>query len=107
MAATTNEREREAARTAEPLSPAAYHAAEGFAEAQQSPERRKVWREWMMVGLGLTALLAVLGTVVAVAALVIRDDGGGTQTVTVKAPAAAAPAADKRAPTLADAKGIR
>ena len=59
----------------------------------------------MMVGLALTALVAVLGTVVAVAALIVRDDraAGAPATKVV----AKAPAADQPAPTLADAKGIR
>src|SRR4051794_9451074 len=89
------------------LSPADYHAAEGFTPPPPEPprDRARVWREWMMVGLGLTALVAVLGTVVAVAALIVRDNR------TAAAPAtkvvAKAPAADTPAPTLADAKGIK
>src|SRR3954452_6543036 len=88
------------------LPPADYHAAEGFTPPPEpSRDRTRVWREWMMVGLALTALVAVLGTVVAVAALIVRDDraAGAPATKVV----AKAPAADKPAPTLADAKGMK
>src|SRR3954453_2859919 len=88
------------------LSPADYHAAEGFTPPPEPPrDRKRVWREWMMVGLARTGLVPVLGTVVAVAALIVRDDraAGAPATKVV----AKAPAADQPAPTLADAKGIR
>ena len=97
-----------------PSSTLDYQAAEGLTEAppapialEESPDRR--WREWMLVGLGLTALVAILSVVTAVFALA---GGGGTGRGTRQAAAAAtvkpAPAAtaDKPAPTLADAKGI-
>src|SRR5213592_367017 len=106
MSTTITEQERPAAGAVDaPLLPAEYHAAEGFSEPPRPDDRARVWREWMMVGLGLTALVAVLGTVVAVAALIVRDNR------TAAAPAtkvvAKAPAADTPAPTLADAKGIK
>jgi FtsP/CotA-like multicopper oxidase with cupredoxin domain len=64
----------------------------------------RAWREWLAVGVGLTALLAVLAFVVGVVALVTRGDGEATTVVRQAAPAAAA--ADASAPTLADAKGV-
>lgn len=92
--------------------PLDYHAAEGLDEGPpahlelgESPE--KTWREWVLVGLGLTALLAILS--VLMAAYAMLDGGDANRTVrTVAKPAAAAPAAAKaaKAPTLADAKGI-
>jgi uncharacterized cupredoxin-like copper-binding protein len=106
---TTEEHDQQPTRLGQPLTPAAYHAAEGFAaQAHHEPnDPARARREWGLVAIGLTAVVAVLGMVVAFAALMTRNDVGGTQTVTVRAPAAAAPAADKPAPTLADAKGIR
>src|SRR5438093_3607626 len=110
MSTTITEQERPAAGAVDaPLLPAEYHAAEGFSEPPRPDDRAKVWREWMMVGLGLTALVAVLGTVVAFAALLIRNDGSSSAAAPARAaaPAVAFPAADKPAPTLADAKGIK
>src|SRR5437763_5590832 len=99
MPATIHEQQREAGNAA-PLAPVDYHAAEGFVP---QPDRTKIWREWMMVGLGLAALVAVLGMIVAVAALVIRDDNSGAAPAATPAPstAAAVPAADRPAPPLA------
>jgi hypothetical protein len=53
MPATINEHERETP-PVEPLSPAAYHAAEGFAHLHPTTpeERARAWRDWMMIGLG-------------------------------------------------------
>jgi nitrite reductase (NO-forming) len=96
-----------------------YRAAEGFVDAEpatdevllQSPfgaSPDKPWREWMMVGLGLCALIAVLAIVVAAFALAGRGPSEDTHAHTA-APAAPAPAAqpaDTKAPTLADAKGV-
>src|SRR3954447_7781292 len=74
------------------------------AAAPESDERR----EWLMVGVGLCGLVALMAIVIAVFA--IADGGGaaGRTTVTkmVHATAAAAPAADAAAPTLAQSKGV-
>jgi uncharacterized cupredoxin-like copper-binding protein len=95
---------KEQERTSAPLSPSDYHVAEGFTKP---PQRERIWREWMMVAVGLTALVAFLGGGLATLALFTGNDGGSAPAVTVKAPAAAAPAAaDKPAPTLAAAKGM-
>ena len=84
-----------------------YALAEGLADSRDPDEGDRGWRERMMLLLGLTTLLAVLASIVALFAL--SDDGSGSRAaVTRPAPAKAgpAPAADTPAPTLADAKGI-
>ena len=90
------------------------HPAEHFdyALAEGLAERERDWRAWMMVGIGLTALLAILAIVVAIAKLAGGTGNEGSSHMSA-APAAAthsmaaAPsAADKPAPTLADAKGM-
>ena len=77
--------------------------------ADGPPDRtqEKVWREWMMVATGLTALVAVIAAAVA---LVAFATNGKTTTVVHRASAAktVAPAtAIAAAPKLADAKGIK
>ena len=73
------------------------------------PSDGKRWREWMMVGVGLTALVAILAIMVSAFALATGDDSAGT----TRAPAPTAQPADEpaaagetAAPTLADAKGV-
>jgi nitrite reductase (NO-forming) len=67
-------------------------------------ERERSVREWMLVGIGLTALLAVLAAITAVVALAT---GGGAHATVVKQAGGKAPAAaPAAAPTLADAKGV-
>jgi FtsP/CotA-like multicopper oxidase with cupredoxin domain len=65
-------------------------------------------REWILIGLGLTTLVAILTAVVTVVMLVAGNDKGATTIVREQAaaqpPAAAAAAA--AAPTLADAEGV-
>jgi plastocyanin len=39
----------------------------------ETSEEERVWRDWMMVGLGLTALLSILATIVAVVALASKS----------------------------------
>jgi uncharacterized cupredoxin-like copper-binding protein len=79
-----------------------YHAAEGFADAP--PPDSGARREWLLVGLGLTALVAVIASALALVGLAKGD--GDTTTVVKPQAAATAAAADAAAPTLADAKGV-
>src|SRR5689334_7903346 len=81
-----------------------YHAAEGLSGLGTEGKARQ---EWMMVGIGLTALAAILAIVVSVVAFASSGGSGATTTV-VKRTAAATPAAaaPAKAPTLADAKGV-
>jgi nitrite reductase (NO-forming) len=70
--------------------------------------QEKVWREWMMVATGLTALVAVIAAAVS---LVAFATGGDTTTKVVTgtqaAKAAAPTTAIAAAPKLEDAKGIK
>jgi nitrite reductase (NO-forming) len=100
----------------EPNSTFDYHAAEGLTDAApvENPvtathvDDGRRWREWMMVGVGLTGLIAILAIMVSAFALATGDESSGT----TRAPAATAQPADDAAaseaaaPTLADAKGI-
>jgi hypothetical protein len=61
----------------------------------------RVWRDWIMVAIGLVALVGVLATIVSAFALA---RSGGERAVRVAA--APAPAAEKAAPTPADAKAV-
>src|SRR4051794_40585298 len=65
------------------LSPTDYRRAEGLPAAPDE----KVWREWMMVGIGLTALVAVLAGTLAIVA--IATSGGTTEPTTIVKKAAA------------------
>jgi FtsP/CotA-like multicopper oxidase with cupredoxin domain len=99
-----------------PTSEIDYHAAEGLNDAApvENPVRAtavddgKRWREWIMVAVGLTALVSILAIMVAAFALATGDDPAGP----TRAPAPAAEpadepaAAEESAPTLADAKGV-
>ena len=71
-------------------------------------QQDKARREWMMVGLGLTLLVAILATIVSAFALTNDTSVKATAAApaATAAPAAAAAPADAPAPTLADAKGI-
>src|SRR4051794_13127987 len=69
-----------------------YHEAEGLHEADAHhlpdptafpPVRERAFREWTMVGIGLTALLALLALVVGAFALI--DNGGGAATAAAPA----------------------
>ena len=75
--------------------------------ANHSAEKERSFREWVLLGVGLTALVAVLAAVTAVVALATGASGKTTVVgqAAGKAPAAA-PAAAVAAPTLADAKGV-
>jgi hypothetical protein len=85
-----------------PLSPGDYRQAEGLPPAGDI----KDWREWMMVGLGLTALVAVLASTLAIVAVATSGGSGETTTVVKHAAAPASPATPKAAPTLAESKGV-
>jgi hypothetical protein len=88
-----------------------YDDAEGFTEAalaaDQAAEGERAWKDWMLVGIGLTALVAILAVVMAVVGIAQSSQ---TQTVTAAAPAAASaklPAGPAPAPTLAQAAGVK
>ena len=85
-----------------------YQAAEGLASPTTAPSsdgRRR--QEWMMVGIGLAALVAILAIVVSIFAFASSGGSGATTTVVTHGPAATpAAAAPAKAPTLADAKGV-
>ena len=55
---------------------------------QKGTSGDRVWREWMMIGLGLTGLLSIMSTIVAVVALA----NPGTQTAPAAMMSSAAPA---------------
>jgi nitrite reductase (NO-forming) len=83
-----------------------------YAAAEGLVERDRDWRAWMMVGVGLTALLAILAIILSIAKLGGSGDDGNAAMATAAVPAAthsvaAVSAQDKPAPTLADAKGIK
>jgi nitrite reductase (NO-forming) len=95
--------------------PVDYAKAEGLDVAPATtmpglePEREK--REWTLVAVGLTALVAVLAMVIGVFSFASGGDAGhDDHATTVAAPAAAAPVAaaagTTEAPTLKDAKGV-
>jgi len=93
--------------------PLDYEAAEGLDEAAaihlvitaEDVRRDRARREWMMIGLGLAALVALMATILAVFALT-DDAPAPTRPAAAPAKAAAAPAAEAAAPALAKAKGV-
>jgi uncharacterized cupredoxin-like copper-binding protein len=68
--------------------------------------RDRARREWMLLALVLTGLVALLAIVVAVFAFATAGDSTPARPAVAPAKAPAAPAAVAAAPTLADAKGI-
>jgi nitrite reductase (NO-forming) len=73
--------------------------------ATASAPRERVWKEWMMVAIGITALVAILATVTALVAL--ASGGSPEKTVVDKAAApATAPALDTPAADDPAAKGV-
>ncbi len=78
-----------------------------YAKAEGLAERERDWRAWMMVGVGLTSLIAVLALIVAISKLGSGGDNAqGAAVPAITHGAAATPAQDQAAPTLAQAKGI-
>jgi len=80
-------------------------APEADAVDHGAPHPETVKREWLVVGLGLVALVSLLGLIVAVVAMATGDNSETVVTKTVEAAAPAA-AADAPAPTIEQAKGI-
>jgi uncharacterized cupredoxin-like copper-binding protein len=84
-----------------PPPPIDYAQAEGF----PAPDSR---REWTLVAVGLTALIAVLSAAIALVSLASSSDRPGRTVVTKPAaPATSAAPAGALAPTLEDAKGVQ
>ena len=89
-----------------------YYAAEGFGDlppaAPAPPAASAARREWLLVGVALIGVVAVLASVVSLVGLSRGGEDGATTVVKQEAaqPAAAADAADAAAPAIADAKGI-
>ena len=88
-----------------------YHGLEGFdpPPGDLRPDRPALyekWRDWTLIAVGLTAVIAVVAVVLALVGLASNDAGS----TTVIRAAAVAPATGASttaaAPTLADAKGI-
>jgi len=78
---------------------------EGQVQAHIAEQETRSWRQRLMIGIGLTALLAILAIVTSVFAM--ASGGAGTRTTTVvRAAAVATPATAVAAPTIADAKGV-
>src|SRR4051794_25157746 len=93
--------------------PLDYERAEGLDEAgavhlvitAEDVRRDRARREWLMIGLGLAALVTVMATIVAVFA--ITNDGPAPAHLSVApAKAATSPAPEAAAPTFAQAKGV-
>ncbi len=79
-----------------------YHAAEGFGDQPAAAPASAERYEWLLLGVALIGVVAVLASVLSLVGLARGGDDGATTVVKQEAaqPAAAA------APTLADAKGI-
>jgi nitrite reductase (NO-forming) len=80
-----------------------YAAAEGFTDQPQQLEPQpRERREWMLMGIGLTALLAILALVVSLVTLATSND---SEPAAAPAPAAGQAEA-ATAPTLAESEGV-
>lgn len=85
---------------------------EAFSElwltADHKRESERAFKEWTLIGIGLTALLAVVAIAVAVAAVATSSssDSSAPMAAAPAAKAQALPAGLQPAPTLAQAKGI-
>jgi len=93
--------------------PVDYETAEGLDESgaehivitSADVRRDRARREWLMIGLGLAALVALMATIIAVFAL-IDDEPAPVRPAAKPASSPAPAAADAPAPTLAAAKGV-
>jgi uncharacterized cupredoxin-like copper-binding protein len=76
--------------------------------ADQAAESERAFKEWTLIGIGLAALLAVVGVVIAFASMATggSSDRGAAMSATPAAAAAKLPAGLAPAPTLAQANGI-
>jgi plastocyanin len=72
----------------EPEPSAAGERSERAAPGEAPPRKDQVWRQWMMVGVGLTALMSIMAIIVSVVALASDNQTTNTATQT-SAPAAA------------------
>jgi uncharacterized cupredoxin-like copper-binding protein len=71
------------------------------------PESERAFREWTLIGVGLTALVAILAIIVAIATVTSpSSDASNASIAATGAKAQALPAGLQPAPTLAQAKGI-
>src|SRR6266496_1337853 len=86
-----------------------YREAEGLEDPTAAPTGDgRAWRDWMMVATGLAGLVAVLAVIVSVFAFASSRGSGETTTVVKRTTAATTgAAAATKAPTLADAKGVK
>jgi hypothetical protein len=85
-----------------------YEVAEGFADrppAPSAPPASGERREWLFVAIGLTALIAVIASAVALIGLARGGDDAATTVVKQESAQPSAPT-EAAAPTLADAKGV-
>src|SRR5690349_18380832 len=82
-----------------------YDPARQSEPAPRPPDPPQEWRDWMMVGLGLTALVAVIAAAVSIVALATSGNSTTTRVV-AGAPRATPVATPSAAPTLEQAKGI-
>ena len=77
--------------------------------AYRTAETERAFKEWVLIGIGLTAFFAIVAIVIGVVAIATGGNGSGGATATAAAPAphaATVAAAPAPAPTLAQAKGI-
>jgi plastocyanin len=68
-----------------------------------APNRDRAWQEWMMVGVGLTGLLSIMATIVAVVALA----SPGTQTVQAAPASSAAVAPTSSTTAVAKSEAVK
>ncbi|HEX6020428.1 MAG TPA: multicopper oxidase domain-containing protein [Solirubrobacter sp.] len=93
----------------ETLTPLEYHEAEGFPETPPVDEPDGGGPGWTAVGIGLVALIAILAAITAAFALAAAGGDDSEPAAAEAKPAATAEpaAAAAKAPTLADAKGVK